>query len=606
MTDTLVPDGAGAGDLPEEPEPDGPIIGTPSQASRWKIDIPGVRQADVRAVKWQLYLSLVGLFLGLAMGALQASDRGDFALEELFNRSIDLYDAVGLQSYYQGLTIHGVTLALVFTFTFSNAFLSLTVMKSLKRPLASAVLRDVSLYLAWIGVALAAWAMLANKATVLFTFYPPLQATPAFYIGAVFLVISTWCTLANQLLTLRAWRRDGHEGERIPLLAFTSIVTEIMWFLASIGIAIEVLVFVLPWSLGLTDTIDPQFTRVLFWFTGHPIVYFWLLPIYVSWYLFLPQQAGKGRLASDGLVRLVFLAFLMLLPVGIHHQFTDPGIPFSSKTVSWVLTFCIFFPSVATFFSVIASLENAGRNRGGKGIVGWIPKLRWSDPSVSAQLLAGIGFILGGVSGLINASYTVNLTVHNTAFIVGHFHLTVGTAVALSIMGICYWMVPYLTGKKLWGRRLAVLQTWLWIGGVFVFSRGQMQGGIEGMPRRTNISNATYIDRFTPPVDSLSNFLKNWDIADGLTAIGGTIMFLSGVCFFVVMLGTIYSKRQVADVQRMPIADEPYHPVTQSWPILDRLGLWSAVAGILSLIVYGEIFFHYLPLEMVPGGFQLW
>src|SRR5690606_12475914 len=149
-------------------------------------------------------------------------------------------DAVGLQSYYQGLTIHGVTLALVFTFAFSNAFMSLTTMKSLKRPLASAVLRDVSLYLAWGGVALAAWAMLANKATVLFTFYAPLQATPAFYIGAVFLVISTWCTLANQLLTLRQWRKDGHEGERVPLLAYTSIITEIMWFLASIGIAIEV------------------------------------------------------------------------------------------------------------------------------------------------------------------------------------------------------------------------------------------------------------------------------------------------------------------------------------------------------------------------------
>lgn len=604
MTDTI--DTPATPDVPEDGGADDPIIGTGTQRSRWSIDIPGVRQRDIRAVKWQLYLSLVGLFLGVCMGALQASDRADFALEDFFNRSINLYDAVGLQSYYQGLTIHGVTLALVFTFAFSNAFMSLTTMKSLKRPLASPLLRDLSLYLAWVGVALAAWAMLANKATVLFTFYAPLQATPAFYIGAVFLVLSTWATMGNQLLTLRQWRKDGHEGERIPLLAFTSIVTEVMWFLASIGIAIEVLVFVLPWSLGLTDSIDPQFTRILFWFTGHPIVYFWLLPIYVSWYLFLPEQAGKGRVASDGLVRLVFLAFLILLPVGIHHQFTDPGIPFSSKTISWLLTFCIFFPSVATFFSVIASLENAGHNNGGKGWLGWIRKLNWHDPSVTAQLLAGVGFILGGVSGLINASYTVNLTVHNTAFIVGHFHLTVGTAVALSIMGICYWLVPYLTGKKLWGRRLAIVQAWLWIGGVFIFSRGQMQGGIEGMPRRTNISNATYVDRFTPPVDSLANFMKSWNVADAMTAIGGTIMFLSALCFFVVIIATIYSKHQVKDVQRMPIADEPFHPVSQSWPILDRLGLWCGIAAGLTFIIYGEIFFHYLPLELVPGGFQVW
>ena len=48
----------------------------------------------------------------------------------------------------------------------------------------------------------------------------------------------------------------------------------------ALGIALEILVFILPWLWGWTDTIDPQFTRILFWFTGHPIVYFWLLPIY--------------------------------------------------------------------------------------------------------------------------------------------------------------------------------------------------------------------------------------------------------------------------------------------------------------------------------------
>ena len=96
------------------------------------------------------------------------------------------------------------------------------------------------------------------------------------------------------------------------------------------------------------------------------------------------------------------------------------------------------------------------------------------------------------------------------------------------------------------------------------------------------------------------------DGGNGMTAVGGTIMFISGVCFFIVMLGTIYSKRQVADVQRMPIADEPFHPVSQTWPILDRLGLWAGLAAGLTFIIYGEVFFHYLPLELVPGGFQLW
>ncbi|MBM3684728.1 MAG: hypothetical protein FJW83_09370 [Actinobacteria bacterium] len=86
-----------------------------------------------------------------------------------------------------------------------------------------------------------------------------------------------------------------------------------MWFLASLGVAAEVLGILLPWSLGLTETVDPQFTRILFWFSGHPIVYFWLLPVYVSWYLMLPRMVG-GSIWSDGLTRIVFLSFLVLLP----------------------------------------------------------------------------------------------------------------------------------------------------------------------------------------------------------------------------------------------------------------------------------------------------
>jgi cytochrome c oxidase subunit 1 len=60
----------------------------------------------------------------------------------------------------------------------------------------------------------------------------------------------------------------------------------------------------------------------------------------------------------------LFLSFLLLIPVGVHHQFTDPGIPFSSKTIQWVLTFGIFYPSLITAFTVFAALEMGARKRG--------------------------------------------------------------------------------------------------------------------------------------------------------------------------------------------------------------------------------------------------
>ena len=74
-----------------------------------------------------------------------------------------------------------------------------------------------------------------------------------------------------------------------------------------------------------------------------------------------------------------------------------------------------------------------------------------------------------GYWGLVNASYSLNLVVHNTAYIVGHFHLTVGTAVTLSFMGITYWLVPGATRQGLWSPTLALVQSWLWFLGMGCF-----------------------------------------------------------------------------------------------------------------------------------------
>jgi cytochrome c oxidase subunit 1 len=532
-------------------------------ATHHAITDDAVTVQQKRWLKWQLYLGFVGLFLGLLMGFLQAMDR----------TGVDLYDTFQLETYYQGLTLHAVSLAFVLTFTFANSFLSLTTMRSLERPLKYTWMVQGSGATAALGVVLAASAILLNKATVLYTFYSPLQASSLFYLGAVLLVVSTWLTSLNQMLTVRDWRKDN-VGQRLPLLAFVSLLTFLMWDLASLGVAVETVAFLLPWSFGITEGVDPLLNRTLFWFTGHPIVYFWLLPAYVSWYMMIPKQVN-GRLFSDGVVRGVFILFLLLsTPVGLHHQFTDPGIDEGLKMLHAVFTFGVFFPSLVTAFTLMAALENGGRNNGGRGLLGWIRKLPWGNPSVVAQLLAMIGFVLGGASGLVNASATVNLVVHNTSFIPGHFHLTVGTAVALSIMGVSYWLVPYLTGKELWGRRVALWQAWLWIIGVFTFSRGQMASGLEGQPRRLYVSESAYIE-------------ESWEFWNVMAGVGGVIMFISGVLFFAVILKTIANKKTAVTV--MPIS-ETMHDATETPAWLDRPGLWFAVAVVLVLIAYVPVF----------------
>ena len=202
-----------------------------------------------------------------------------------------------------------------------------------------------------------------------------------------------------------------------------------------------------------------------------------------------------------------------------------------------------------------------------------------------------IAFLLGGISGLVNASYTLNLEVHNTAFIPGHFHLTIGTAVALSYMGIAYWMVPFLEQRALWSRRLAVFQSFLYLFGVLILSRGLIAGGLEGMPRRTALSQASYD-------------MPSWRIPGLMTAVGGSMMFISAVLFFVVLIMTI------AAGTRTPVADIPFTetvapPASTGWLIgLDQLRYWVIASLILTAAVYGPFIFAHLPPTLSATGLQ--
>ena len=133
-----------------------------------------------------------------------------------------------------------------------------------------------------------------------------MKANWAFYLGLTLVVVGSWIEGYGFYFTYYAWRKENPEV-RTPLMSFGSLITMVMWQIATLGVAVEILTMLLPWSLGLIEGTDPQLARTYFWFTGHPLVYFWLLPAYVSWYAMLPKQAG-GKLFSDSLARFCFLA----------------------------------------------------------------------------------------------------------------------------------------------------------------------------------------------------------------------------------------------------------------------------------------------------------
>ena len=533
-----------------------------------------------RAIRWTIYVGYIALLAGIFHGLAQALSYAKIDILEYFP---------GLRGYYQGLTAHGVANAIIFTFSFANGFLPLMVARATGRQLVRSLVW-LSFAVLVLGNLLVIYAVVSNQASVLYTAYAPLKAHWTFYVGMAFVVVSTWIASANMFITLAGWRRE-HKGERIPLLAYISVFSYAMWDMASVPIAVSFLGFLTPWSIGLLPKIDPLLTRTLFWFTGHAIVYAWLLPAYVSWYALIPRQVG-GKLISDTYGRVTFLLFLLLsIPTGLHHQYTDPGVHEGMKAAQGVLTFGIMIPSLATAFSIMASLEMGGRANGGRGLLGWIPKLPWSDPSVAAQLLAMLTFVLGGATGLVNASFTMNQVVHNTTWIPGHFHMTVGSAVALTLMGVAYWLIPYLTDRKLWGTKLALASSWMYTIGVLIFARGMISAGLEGMPRRIYRAKAAYDN-------------PAWDLGGILTGVGGTLMFIGIAVFFVVIAVTVLAGQKRSERVDVPTSETLTAPSLNGWDVnLDRIWLWVAVAILLIAVAYGPFFITYFPARFISPGF---
>jgi cytochrome c oxidase subunit I len=526
-------------------------------------------------ILWHWYIAFAALFVGLFFGLRQSLARAGIKPD---------YD------YFQGLTIHGVLNALVFTILFISGFLYLTTENSLKRPLKSYGLAWLGFWTILIGTVLAAIPILTKKASVLYTFYPPLIAHPSFYMGLALVVVGSWVAALVVLRTYLAWRKEN-PGVRIPLMFVATATTYILWVIASVGVAAEVLLLLIPWSLGWVKETNPLLARTLFWYFGHPLVYFWLMPAYLAWYTIMPKVAG-GKLYSDPMARLAFILFILFsVPVGTHHQFADPGISTNWKALHTFFTFLVTFPSFLTLFNLSASLEYAGKSNGGIGLFSWWSKLPYGNPVFACFIIAMFLFILGGISGIVNASYNMNMVVHNTAFIFGHFHLTIGSAVTLTFLGLVYLILPQLSRRELFSRRLALLQPYLWLVGMLIFSFANMATGIMGVPRRTDLGLSTY--HFPPLAEHMEK----------MSAVGGIILYISCLIFFIVFVGTlIFGKRTQEESISLPVT-EAYQTEMEAPRVFDNWKLWISLALVVIFIAYIPLLHQVLQVSPIasPG-----
>ncbi|HHJ21031.1 MAG TPA: cytochrome C oxidase subunit I, partial [Gammaproteobacteria bacterium] len=218
--------------------------------------------------------------------------------------------------YFGSVSSHGVIMGFVLTTFFIMGFGFWSATTSLNRPLWSKSLGWLSFIIALTGTVMAALMLFTGQASIMYTFYPPLQASPIFYLGATLLVVGSWLWCLQMVVMMSQWKKD-HPGETVPLMMFGTTANAILWFITSLGVASEILFQLLPWSLGWIDTVDVGLARTLFSWTLHAIVYFWLIPAYLAFYTFVPRQAG-GKLFSDEMGRIAFIMLLVFgIPIGM-------------------------------------------------------------------------------------------------------------------------------------------------------------------------------------------------------------------------------------------------------------------------------------------------
>ena len=354
------------------------------------------------------------------------------------------------------------------------------------KDLAFPRLNLASWYLYMIGGLVTGVAMLAGGVDTGWTFYPP-YSTDFTYTAVVLAILgifiagfSTIATGINFIVTIHKLRAPGMAWSRLPLFIWSHYATSLILVLATPVLAIVITLVALDriFGIGIFDPAkggDPVLFQHLFWFYSHPAVYIMILPG-MGVVSELVAAFSRRRIFGYTFVALASLAIAIIgFLVWGHHLFVAGQSGYANAVFSG-LSFLVAIPSAIKVFNWTATLY--------KGSI-----------SFETPMLYALGFIglftVGGLTGLWVASLAIDVHVHDTYFVVSHFHyIMVGASVMAYLGGIHYWW-PKISGRmypEWWGRISAAL---IFLGFNLTFFP-QFLLGYMGMPRRYH----TYPDEF--------------------------------------------------------------------------------------------------------------
>jgi cytochrome c oxidase subunit I len=387
---------------------------------------------------------------------------------------------VGHETYNRLFTMHGVVMVWFFLVPAIPVTLGnfVTPLMLGARDLAFPRLNLTSWYLFMAGGFVALFGLLAGGVDTGWTFYTPLSTSYAKgYVTVVCcgIILSGYSSIAtglNFIVTIHKLRPPGMGWYRLPLFLWSLYATSVIYVLATpvLAMVMILILFERIFHVGVFDPAlggDPLLFQHLFWFYSHPAVYIMILPGFGVVSEVITAFSGKSvfgyKFIAWSSVAIAVISFF----VWGHHMFVAGTSLYSSIAFS-LLSFMVSVPSAIKVFNWLATLH--------KGFI------RFDAPMLYILGFLGL-FTVGGLTGLFVASLGADVHLHDTYFVVAHFHyIMVGAMVSAFFGGLHYWW-PKITGRmypEIWGQ---VAATMIFFGFNLTFFP-QYILGYEGMPRR--------------------------------------------------------------------------------------------------------------------------
>ncbi|MBI3372229.1 MAG: cbb3-type cytochrome c oxidase subunit I [Betaproteobacteria bacterium] len=389
-------------------------------------------------------------------------------------------------SFYLFLTAHGLNMLVFWIIFFEMAILYFTSSTLLKCRLAAPGIGWVAFWMMVVGALMNNYAVFRGDSSVMFTAYAPMGAHPTFYLGLILFAVGALISCFVFFATLVVAKSEKTYNGSVPLVTFGAITAAIIAvFTIASGAIILVPTFL--WSVGFIDHIDSLVYRTVFWAFGHSSQQINVSAHVAVWYAIAAIVFGAKPL-SEKVSRTAFFLYICFLQLAsAHHLLADPGL-----TSNWK----IFNTSYAMYLAVLASMvhgltvpgsiEVAQRQKGyTNGLFEWLRKAPWGNPAFSGMFLSLIGFgFLGGISGVMMGTEQLNLLIHNTLYVPGHFHATVVVGTTLAFMSLTYFLIPVLFRRQMMFAGMAPWQPYVFGLGMMGVSLFLMGAGTLGVPRR--------------------------------------------------------------------------------------------------------------------------